>query len=61
MLYNIDLAQRHTWATSVKTNILFSFGLGASWIFQDIGDISMSLAIFAEGSRAILTQEWLDK
>jgi hypothetical protein len=40
---------------------LFSFGLGASWIFQDIGDISMFLAMFAERSRDILTQEWLGK
>jgi hypothetical protein len=58
MLYVLDCAQRQTWATSIK-NVLFNFGFGYAWIFQEIGNVEAFICEFKQRVKDVLTQEWL--
>ena len=58
MLYVLDCAQRLTWATSIK-NLLFNFGFGYAWIFQEIGNVETIICEFKQRVKDVLTQEWL--
>ncbi len=54
----LDCAQRSTWATSTK-NVLFNFGFGYAWIFQEIGNVEVFICEFKQRVKDVLTQEWL--
>ena len=54
MLYVLDCAQRLTWATSIK-NLLFNFGFGYAWIFQEIGNVEAFICEFKQRVKDVMT------
>ena len=47
LLLQLDFSGRETWASHIK-NLLFTYGFGYAWIFQDVGDESQFLKTFKQ-------------
>ena len=45
MLRRLDAVGRITWASKVKV-ILFTYGFGYAWIYENIGDVDIFMKLF---------------
>ena len=57
ILYQLDIAGRHTCATDVK-NMLYRFGFGTVWLSQGAGNVELFLCMFKQRVSDISRQEW---
>ena len=60
MLKQHDDIGRVNWATSVK-NLLYRYGFGYAWIYQDIGNVNLFLTIFKQRIIDCMLQNWSEK
>jgi len=57
ILFNLDSAGRHTWATNIKL-LLYRLGFGHVWLSQGVGNINMFLCILKQRLTDINIQDW---
>lgn len=57
MLRRLDVTGRITWATRVK-EILFYFGFGYAWIYENIGDVKLFMKLFKQRLVDCSKQDW---
>ncbi len=57
VLYELDIAGRHTWATDVKI-ILYRYGFGHVWLAQGVGNVDLFLCLFKQRLADIAMQDW---
>lgn len=57
MLRNLDEVERQTWATKVR-ELLFKFGFGYAWFYENVGNENVFLQIFKEILIDTSNQDW---
>ncbi len=57
ILYNLDLAGRHTWATDIKL-LLYGIGFGYVWLSQGVGNIVTFICTLKQRLTDICMQDW---
>ena len=57
MLYRLDQNGRQTWVTHIK-EMLFRYGFGMIFIYQEVGDRNAFIKIFCERVKDCALQEW---
>ena len=60
MLKRLDDLGRRNWATNVK-ELLFKYGFGHAWIYQNLGDVNLFISIFKQRLHDIARQNWLSE
>ena len=57
MLKAHDDSGKNNWATNIK-NMLFEYGFGYAWIFQEIGNVNLFIYLFKQRLVDCYTQKW---
>ena len=57
MLRRLDAAGRITWASKVEV-ILFTYGFGYAWIYENIGDVAIVMKLFKQRLIDCTKQDW---
>ena len=57
MLKRLDVAERITWASKVE-EILFTYGFGYAWVYENIGDGNNFMTLFKQRLIDCSKQNW---